>query len=89
MTSTLHWLRDTSLTDWLTRYRHLLGEHDALLLSGNALTTVPEHSPVANPVFLKDVPHDQKPSPLSQYKRVRNDIEWVELTLRFEHQITW
>lgn len=89
MTSTLHWLRDTSLTDWLSRYQHLLGEHDALLLSGDALMTLPEHSPVANPVFLRDVPQDLEASALSEYNRVCTDIEWVELTLRFEHQITW
>lgn len=89
MTATLHWIRDHNLIAWLAEYQHLLHRDDALLLSGNALSDLPAQAPAPSVIYLRGLPQNPNSSELSEYRLLHSDTEWVELTLRFEHQITW
>lgn len=89
MTLTLHWLRNTSLAPWLEQHSHLLGQHDALLISGEELRQLPHESPVESPVYARKPEADALDTALPAYVVLKSDEEWVELVLSFKQQITW
>ncbi|MCP1339462.1 hypothetical protein NJR55_07620 [Idiomarina sp. M1R2S28] len=90
MTSTLHWLRNSSLVNWLEQHDHLLSDTDALLMSGVALNQLPPESPVELPVYARKQEADALDTALPDYVVVlKSDEQWVELVLSFQQQITW
>lgn len=89
MTSTLHWLRNTSLASWLEQHSHLLGETDALLMSGLALNQLPPESPVELPVYARKQEVATLDTALPDYVVLKSDEQWVGLVLNFQQQITW
>lgn len=89
MTSTLHWLRNSSLASWQERHSHLLGKHDALLISGIALNQLPSESPVKVPVYARTQETTTLSTALPDYVVLKSDEQWVELVLSFQQQITW
>ncbi|WP_322405721.1 hypothetical protein U0358_06600 [Idiomarina sp. PL1-037] len=89
MTSTLHWLRNSPLVPWLEQYSHLLGETDALLMSGVALNQLPPEPPVQLPVYARKQEANALDTALPDYVVLKSDEQWVELVLSFQQQITW
>jgi len=89
MTSTLHWLRNMSLAPWLKQHGHLLGETDALLISGAALSQLPPQSPVELPVYARQQEAVTLNTALPDYVMLKSDEQWVELVLNFQQQVTW
>ncbi|MDV6315172.1 hypothetical protein [Idiomarina sp. HP20-50] len=90
MTATLHWLRNSSLLPWLQQHSHLLGDDDALLLSGEALKelSVTKHS-IQQPIFAREREVEILNTTVPDYVMLKSDSEWVELVLSFPQQITW
>ncbi len=89
MTSTLHWLRSKPLTSWLEQNSHLLGDNDALLVSGVGLSQLSAESPVQSPIYARQQEADALDTALPVYVMLKSDEEWVELVLSFQQQITW
>ncbi|MGM7447268.1 hypothetical protein ACP7H9_01995 [Idiomarina sp. ST20R2A10] len=89
MTSTLHWLRNSSLVSWLEQHSQLLSDTDALLMSGLALNELPSESPVELPVYARKKEADALDTALPDYVMLKSDEQWVELVLSFQQQITW
>ncbi|MDA6065971.1 hypothetical protein OH214_02370 [Idiomarina abyssalis] len=89
MTSTLHWLRNTALTQWLAQYSHLLGNRDALLISGEQLGQLPDKPPVKQSIYARKNDAECLGNTLPTYVMLKSDEEWVELVLSFRQQITW
>lgn len=89
MTSTLHWLRNASLTPWLKHNSHLLGDNDALLISGDQLGRLPNELPVNSPVYARKQEAATMDTALPAYVVLKSDEEWIELVLSFQQQITW
>ncbi|MBL4856965.1 MAG: hypothetical protein JKX89_08650 [Idiomarina sp.] len=89
MTSTLHWLRNSSLVSWLEQHGHLLSDTDALLMSGLALNELPPESPVELPVYARKQEANALDTALPDYVMLKSDEQWVELVLSFQQKITW
>jgi len=89
MTSTLHWLRNSSLVPWLEQHGHLLSDTRALLMSGVALNELPPESPVELPVYARKQEANALDTALPDYVMLKSDEQWVELVLSFQQQITW
>ncbi|MCA1767894.1 MAG: hypothetical protein LC639_06750 [Idiomarina sp.] len=89
MTSTLHWLRNTTISEWLPKYGHLLGNKDALFISGIQSFKLPEQKPITQFIYGRKQAADSLDTAVPGYVVLKSDEEWVELVLSFEQQITW
>ncbi|MGM0905366.1 MAG: hypothetical protein ACQEVQ_02395 [Pseudomonadota bacterium] len=89
MTSTLHWIRNTTLTRWLAQHSHLLGNKDALFISGEQLGQLPDKPPVKQSIYARKNDAEFLENALPTYVMLKSDEEWVELVLSFQQQITW
>ena len=83
---TLHWIRATSLSQWLEQNRPLLDVNDALLLSDNGLESLPVNAPLNNTCYALS---QEITCPLPDYVTLIDDPQWLELVLNCPHQITW
>ncbi|MAK70705.1 hypothetical protein [Idiomarina sp.] len=83
---TLHWIRATSLSQWLEQNRSLLDVNDALLLSDKGLENLPRSAPLNNTCYALS---QEITTALPDYVTLIDDPQWLELVLNFPHQITW
>jgi len=83
---TLHWIRATSLSQWLEQNRPLLVVNDALLLSDKGLENLPRSAPLNNTCYALS---QEITTALPDYVTLIDDPQWLELVLNFPHQITW
>ena len=83
---TLHWIRATSLSQWLEQNRPLLDVNDALLLSDKGLESLPGNAPLNNTCYALS---QEITTALPDYVTLIDDPQWLELVLNLPHQITW
>ena len=83
---TLHWIRATSLSQWLEQNRSLLDVNDALLLSDKGLENLPRSAPLNNTCYALS---QEITTALPDYVTLIDDPQWLELVLNLPHQITW
>ena len=89
MTSTLHWLRNTTLLEWLPKHSYLLGSKDALFISGMQTNELPQQKPITQFIYARKQEAESLDTAVPDYVVLKSDEEWVELVLSFEQQITW
>ena len=83
----LHWIRQTSLQQWLQQQPTLPGTDDALLLTDAALQQLPATTPTARPVYA--LAEETSALPLPDYVQRIDDAQWLRLVLNYPQQITW
>ena len=83
---TLHWIRHHKLEDWLRQHHKLLATGDAILLTNTAISQLPPEAPCAQPLHALS---DEVIQPLPAYVNLIDDAQWLNLVLKYDHQITW
>lgn len=83
----LHWIRQTSLQQWLQQQPTLPGADDALLLTDAALQQLPATTPTSLPVYA--LAEETSALPLPDYVQRIDDAQWLRLVLNYPQQITW
>lgn len=84
----IHWLQQVVVTDWLAQQRSLLQPDDVIIVTDQALLSLPPQAPCANQMFAlaeELQPGDQLP----RYIGTLTDSEWVSLVLTTSQQMTW